>query len=228
MSTSVIRFLILTAALLTTCSAAPTKLTLAVSDSNGQSFGAVIVFAGQFAFEYGDSIKGAPLATYDLVAPGWTDQGGQKISLEQARAWAADSKQRALASLGKVTDPGQKAFTEMLLDPIFKVTADESQIQLDSQYLGYTVSEPLPVETEMMQAYFAYDELNAYRKAMVLRRAPPFTQLSVSRILKERTMLPGRIVMELRTPRGEVQVVTDLHWSSLTTEELAEFQPSRS
>lgn len=228
MPTSFIRFLILAAVFLTTSSAAPSKLILAVTDSNGQSFGGVIVFDGQFAFEYGDGINGVPLATYDLVAPAWTDQGGQKISLEQAKAWAADSKQRALASLGKVTDPGQKAFTEMLLDPIFKITADENQIQLDSQYLEYTASEPLPVETKMMQAYFAYDELNAYRKAMVLRRAPPFPQLSVSGLLKDKAMFPGRLVMELHTPRGEVQVVTTLRWAPLTPEELTEFQKPRS
>ena len=142
--------------------------------------------------------------------------------------YSQSQKLRALASLGKVTDLGQKAFTEMLLNPTFTITAGDKQIQLDSEYLTYTASDALPVESGLMEAFFAYDELNAYRKAMVIRRTPPFPQLVVSGILKDKAMIPGRLVMEFRTPHGEVQVVTTLSWMPLTPEELAEFKQPRS
>ncbi len=225
MSTLVIRLLLLATALFTTCGAAPTKLTLSVTDSNGQSLGAVIVFDGQQAFEYGPNIEGAPLATYNLATPGWTEANGQKVSLEQAKAWAAASKQRALGSIGRVTDPGQRAFTEMLLNPTFSVAADAKQVRLFSPpYLSYSASEALSLEPAAAQAFYAYDELNAYRKAMVLRQAPPFAQLTVTGILQDKGFFPGKLVMQLTTPNGAVEVVTSMNWAPLTPEEAAVFE----
>lgn len=223
------RFLLLAGALLATCAAMPSKLTLTVSDSNGQTFGAVVVFDGQSAFEYDDSgIQGPPLVTYDLSESSWTERDGRKITLDQARQWAANSRQRALASLQQISDPGRKAFTGMLLNPSFHILADANSIRLESQFLVYVAAGSLSLPDAELKAFFAYDELNAYRKAMVMRQAPPFPQLFVSGTLKKHGFLPQRLTMLLRPAGVEVRVETTLHWSGLSEDELAELERNKS
>jgi hypothetical protein len=207
-------------AVLTAAQAAPTKLTLSVAAGNGPVTTTILVFDGSKAWEFGPAVEGSPAATYDLHAPSWTEANDGQITLEKARAWAGDSKQRALASLGRVSDPDQKAFTALLLEPRFEVSQEGGTLRLDSHFITYVANEPLAISEELRADYFKYDELNAYRKAMIIRRTPPFVQLSVASILQQHALVPGHLVMTLRTPGGTIEVVTRAQLGELSSAEL--------
>jgi len=208
----------------TTSYAAEVKLVFSISDSNGQKFGANVVFEGEKALEYGEAIQGPPDATFDLIQNAWSEANGVRITRDQVIEWAESTKQRSLASLTKVEDPDYRAFVEWLINPAFALSEEGGVLQWDSRFLTYTASGPLVMDASMKRALFAYDELNAYRKAMVLRKAPPFPHLFVSRALKDRNMFPGTLVMNLRTPNGEVKVVTTISLVALTSLERAEIE----
>lgn len=208
-----------------TSNAAPLKLSLVMTDSNDNSFGAQIVFDEQYAFEYGVELSDRPGATFDLAANTWTDGGsGTRITLAQAEAWAEASRTKSRRTIEQMTDPGEKAFTEELLWPKFVVSNSEGTIHLKSHSLSYSASEPLQIESVMRNQIFAYDVLNAYRKAMVLGRTPPFPQLELTRILREKGFFPGLLTMDLTTPNGTVRVTIRYSVSALTPDEEAKIK----
>lgn len=189
--------------------AAPWKLVITVSDSNGGSFGANLVFDGNIVSEFGPDASTAPLATYNLLSHEWVEGGsGQRVTLAQAREWAEETKARSLVSMERLTDVLQRAFLQELLAPSFAVSESADGIQLKSRFLNYAASEFLAISNEVKKQIYAFDELNAFRKAMVLRQMPPFTQLEVTRVLREKGVIPSLLVTEITTPNGSVRVTT--------------------
>lgn len=213
-------FTVLCAFVGTLAKAEPIKLVIDVSDSNGGSFRAHIVFVGDLAFEYGPVLTASPDATFELVSDSWIEgDSGTRITLAQAQEWAEASRIKARASLDRVTDPGQRAFAEELLSPSFVISKAPGRLHLKSRFLGYSASEPLEIPTTIRRQIFAFDVLNAFRKAMVLRQTPPFVQLEVTRVLREEAFLPGLLVTDITTPNGSVRVTIRYSISSLTPEE---------
>ncbi len=198
-----------------------TKLMISVSDPSGRQLVANAVFDGDRVLEFGPEISAAPLAVFDLSSPAWTEtETGKRITLDQARAWASNSKAGAESSLARVTDPDQRAFVQSLLTPEFVVSKSGDGVTLKSRFLNYTASAPLTLNGDLKKRLLVYDTLHAYRKAMAPRQLPPFTQLEVCRLLADNEIYPGQLVMELTTPNGTVRVSTSYEVSSLTEEEL--------
>lgn len=198
---------------------APWRLAITVSDSNGGTFGASLVFDGNIVSEFGPDPSTAPLATFNLASREWVEGGsGQRVTLAQAREWAEKSKARALVSMERMTDALERAFLQALLAPSFEVSESAGEIQLKSRFLRYTASEPLAISKDVKKQIYAFDELNAFRKAMVLRQTP-FMQLEVTRLLREKGVLPGLLVAEITTPNGNVRVMTRYTVIELSQEE---------
>lgn len=205
--------------------AAPLKLSLVMSDSNGNSFGAQIVFDEGYAYEYGVELSDQPYTIFDLAANSWTDgESANRITLSQAQAWAEASRTKSRKTIEQITDPSERAFTEELLWPTFAVSSSLETIHLKSHSISYSASEPLQIDSATRNQIFAYDVLNAYRKAMVLRKAPPFPQLEVTRILREKGVFPGLLTMDLSTPNGSVRVTIRYSLSALTPDEEAKIK----
>ena len=202
--------------------AAPVKLAITVTDPSGDTLGANIVFTDAVAYEYGPEITPVPLATFNLTAPGWSEsRSGKHVTLAQARDWAATSKTQALASMDRLTNADQRAFLQGLLSPQFEVGETTAGIELKSRFVQYTASEPLELGADLKRQIAQFDELNAYRKAMQPRQPPPFTQLEVARVLREKDLYPGLLVMTLTTPNGTVRVSIRYEVLPLTSEEHA-------
>lgn len=206
----------------TMAKAAPLKLAMTVSDSNGSFFMANLVFDGDTVLEYGPDLSGNPVAEFDLASNSWSEsESGARITLAQAREWAEESRTRARSSMERMAHAGQRTFMEELISPSFVTSRSAGGIHLKSRFLRYTASEPLEVDAIIRERFFAFDVLNAYRKAMVLRQTPPFTQLAVARILREEAIMPGLLVTDITTPNGSVRVTTRYRVSALTPEEKA-------
>ena len=216
---------ILCATMVTIAKAAPLKLAITISDSNGSSFTANIVFHGDRALEYGPELSASPDASFDLASDSWTEgESGTRITLAQAREWAEVSRTKARGSMERMSNSDQRAFIEDLLSPSFIVTKSAGRVHLKSRFLNYTASEALEVDSMTMKQIFAFDVLNAYRKAMVLRQTPPFTQLEVTRVLSEEAIIPGLLVTDITTPKGSVRVTIRYSVSALTPEEEAKMR----
>lgn len=225
---TIIRLCLVASLLSAAVSGEPWRLVMTVEDNAGNVLGANIIFDADKAYEYGPEITETPDAVFDLGRQEWIDIGSsRRITLASAQAWAEVSKSRTLASLGQAPDPDTRAFAQSLIQPEFVITESPSALVLKSRFLSYTASAPLPLNPGQLRALWAYDELNAYRKAMGQRQMPPFTQLKVTQILKEKGMYPGSLVMTITTPNGSVEAVITYSLTVLAPAELALFERAR-
>jgi hypothetical protein len=205
--------------------AAPMRLAVTVSDSQGAEISANVIFDGQVVYEYGPNAAAGPIARFDLASPGWTDlTTGQAITLDQAKQWAQQSRQQTQTTLQRIPDANQRAFVGEMLEPNLAISRGGGTIRLRGQFISYAVSSPIVTSAEMLRLLFAYEELNAYRKAIVTRQAPPFLQLEVGRVAREEGMFPGRIVTDITTPAGTVTVTSVSVLTELTQSEEEAFR----
>ncbi len=170
-------------------------------------------------FEPGDETKVA--AVYDLVAMSWQEfDPPRKVTMADCESWGKATTEISRKSLSKSSDPELTRFVKSLLDPQFDVTSSEDAITLANDVLTYRISNPMPLDSHQRQRFFAYDRLNAYRKAMTDRKLPPFPQLAVDDELEHRQFAPGTIKLTIATPTGDVDLKVNIRVVDMTDSEV--------
>jgi len=190
--------------------------------SEGQETKFTIYFFGKHAVEFADGVDSKPVVIYDLGADSWREMSpARSVKLSDCEAWAKASAERSRASLTKVKDADLRRFLEGMLDPKFVVTAEKGRLQMVSDVLRYDVRSKQSPPKAQRDLLYAYDRLNAYRKAMQERKFPPFAQLAVTKELSAREMWPSAMTMEVSPPKGKVRLQVNTEVQALTTEERA-------
>lgn len=192
-------------------------ITLAAGE---QSFQFTTLFYDRFAVELDPDDHEKVVAVYDLDALSWRDNRlGRTVTIEECESWASASAARSRRSLSQAGDANLQRFIELSLEPTFEVATEGDGIRLSNAILTYRVSNPLPLNARQCKRFFSYDRLNAYRKAMVERKLPPYPQLAVDDALEERGFAPGRIEVVVATPGGDIALTIRIDKADLTEAE---------
>ncbi len=179
-----------------------------------------IFFSSHYAVEFELIDPEMPAAVYDLDAMSWRQFSPPRtITLKNCEVWQKANSESLQETLAKFSDPKLKRFIELTLEPRFETTRDEDTIELKNEAMRYRMSDPIPLDADQRKHFFAYDRLNAYRKAMVDRKLPPAAQLAVDSELERQDFVPGITELTVQTARGEVQMNMKVRVERLNAEE---------
>jgi hypothetical protein len=193
------------------------EITLHVGDD---SYRFDTYFQDEYAVELDANNESRVAAIYNLTDGSWRDANtGQEITLQTCEQWARASSEMSRKSLAQATDTNLKRFVELSLEPKFEVIEGNGEITLQNDVLMYRVSNPVPLSELQRQRFFAYDRLNAYRKAMTERKLPPFPQLAVDDEIERLEFVPGQIDVEIVTPSGDIEMTIELRIADLSDAE---------
>lgn len=133
---------------------------------------------------------------FDLKNQRWQHADSKQwVSLAQCEAWAQQSKDKSSKSAASIPEK-IRPFVEWSLNPKFTVEVKDSAITLTSGQVDYAIT---ATKTDRdLTDYFRYARLNAYKKAMIARKLPPFAELKVLEELERRKVMPKS--MEVRIP----------------------------
>jgi hypothetical protein len=188
--------------------------------SGDQEFSATIYFVEHFALEFADGFAAEPTVTYDLRKMTWRDSSTlTTVNLSECEAWAKANAEKSKASLAKVSDPKTRQLAETMYEPSFKITAENGMLTLANDLLKYEIRSVQTIPEAQRNRLFAYDTLNAYRKAMVVQKLPPFPQLAVTKELKARGMVPNEMVFVVTGINSTLRVTVDLQIKPLSLDE---------
>jgi hypothetical protein len=145
---------------------------------------------------------------FNLKDMSWLDgTTGKWISLDQCKAWAAQSKEKSLAS-ANAAPVQMRPFLLWSLDPTFKVINSDGTLRLTSGQVDYLI------EGEASKAdvggYFRYAVLNAYKKAMTERKLPPFSELRAIDEMKALGHIPRRISVKIPGVQGAPELEIEI------------------
>jgi len=199
---------------------------LSVSAKAGRDeFVADLHFVDRRAVEYAGGKSIEPVAVYDLSAMSWKDmKTGKTITLADCEAWAAASRKRSEDSLTKSGDAKFRSFFQAMLAPNFQVKQDARKLVLSNEHFRYEVRETQEVAAPRRAAIYAYDRLNAYRKAMIERKVPPFAQLSVTNEIAARQLMPSEMKVRITSATGSVNFQVQMKVSPLSVKEREQAQ----
>jgi hypothetical protein len=196
------------------------KLNTAVTAGGQELFAATIFFVGHYAVEFTGESESEPLVIYNLHDMSWRDIPQRRtVRISDCKAWAKASAERSRATLAKAPDPGFRRFVEAMLNPQFTAAMKNDKLTLTNDVVKYEIESTQNVSKARLAKFFAYDILNAYRKAMVDRKLPPFPQLAVDEELKARGMAPNEMNITITTPQAAVRLRATVHVNPLAAEE---------
>lgn len=166
-----------------------------------------IYFCSHYALEF-DGPELASVATlYDLTGRWWQDASSPlKVLWQDCEAWAKASADRSQKSLAASKDENLNKFMRQMIDPQFNVTGDADVVTLGNDFLSYRATNPLKLDAKQREAFFAFDRINSYHKAMTERKVPPTPQLAFDDAMEKREFAPGKIEFTLTTPNGKMEV----------------------
>lgn len=145
---------------------------------------------------------------FNLKQMSWLDARTDKwITLAQCKEWAEQSKARTLKSADSA--PAQiRPFLIWSLEPSFKVTKSNDTLRLTSGQVDYFISGT--ASKTNTDAYFRYAVLNAYKKAIVEKKLPPYSELKAIEEMKTLGRIPGTINVTMpgipRSPSIEMNI----------------------
>jgi hypothetical protein len=181
---------------------------------------AEIYFHGTSAVEFEDTVDGKPAVIYDLTDGSWRDFSPPRVVTQaDYEAWGKASFERTKASAAKAVSVDLRQFIEETLEPKFTVTAEENRLLLAGKILHYDIRTTAAFDKAKRERFYAYDKINAYRKAMIDRKLPPFAQLAVSRELATRDVTPTEMKVEIRTPQQTIRLETKIEVIELSAAE---------
>lgn len=160
---------------------------------------------------------------FDLARQSWKDlESNQTTLFTVCEAWVQASIKRTRTSLATTKDAAVKHFVETILEPNLQVSLDtQGVLTLENDVVVYKITSSQELSAEMLERYFAYERMNACRKAMVQKTIPPTTQYEMLDELKQRSMYPNEIhlTMTLKdvTTTEITSTIADMTNSELAT-----------
>ncbi|MBM4034650.1 MAG: hypothetical protein FJ291_23140 [Planctomycetes bacterium] len=184
-----------------------------------------VYFLGRHVFEFEGDADGELVAVYDLDKEMWHEvRKGEAVDMAEVREWLKQSEERTAKSAANPrVSADVKRLTKAMVQPDFEVSASGNSLTLKNEFVTYQVT-GVPIATEGKIALFAWDRLNAYRKAMVERKLPPHSQLAVTGELEKRRLFPAQMVLALSLPSGSASFTMRLEVLPLSAEERAKIK----
>lgn len=187
-------------------------------------------FVGDRVVEFDDETK-KPTVMFDMQKKSWKEfESGKNVTIKDAEAWATASLKRSserIEQLKKERADLQAALRliEFTFDPKFDIQEKDDTLILDSEMMRYEIRNNKAVSDNIRSRIFAYDKLNAYRKAMVQRKLAPLVQLEVDRIMAEKDYFPAELSMTLtvvdeKGDENKIALIMKMSFSPLSDEEL--------
>jgi hypothetical protein len=166
-----------------------------------QTLNFFLFFESHYAVEFGNKGHEKLVVVYDLDSKSWTDFDPPRIVRKtDYEEWFRRSEEKSRKSLASTTDVELKKFASAMLDPKFKESSSQDSITLENDVVKYEFSKPISLSDSQRKRFFEYDRLNAYRKAILERKFPPFAQVAVDDVLESRKFVPSLSVMSIRPP----------------------------
>jgi len=188
---------------------------LVSATATAREFKIVVEATGQEPVEVMLDIEGDQATTttagevekFNLKDMTWLhDETNQWVPLAKCKAWAEDSREKAKTSKAQAP-PAVRAFLAWLLNLTFEVENEGGKLQLTSGQVDYVV-EGVAAKSDL-DAYYRYAELNAYKKALVLRKLPPFAELAAIAEMKKLGHVPAKITVTMPgVPDGPTVTMT--------------------
>lgn len=177
-----------------------------------------LLFISRHAVEL--DAENAPSALFDLDNQTWREIDSKTlVKLEEAEQWARNSAEKTRASLDKVQDPEIRRFVESLLEPKFSIEEEGKTLTLKNEFLTYRIPDGEKLNETQSKAFFAYDKLNALRKAYNQRKLPPYPQLAVTKELESRSLLPKTIEFSMKTKAASQNLKISIARGDLSPED---------
>lgn len=199
----------------------PFRMDMEIAFSGGVSAGSVFFLDHKaIAFDPQDDSKIETI--FDLGSMMWIHfSPRQENYLLDCQRWAKASEKLSREGLKKSDDEFINEMVRATLDPDFEVSETDSALTLRNEFMNYEISNPLPMEESQMDLYFKFEELNAYHKSMTDKKLLPFPQLAVGAELRARRMVPGRIVLVMKTRKSEIRGESKISIGAMTGEEVS-------
>jgi len=110
------------------------------------------------------------------------------------------SADKTKATIKDSNDSSVIKLVSVFIDPNYSVKVNGSkEIIISNDYLEYIVEDYYELSSGQNKLVFAYDVLAAYQKAIHNKRVPPFPQIELSKILKEKSILPKTLTATIKT-----------------------------
>lgn len=178
-----------------------------------------VFFIGDSAVEMDPEAPGSAAAIYDLKNLSWYDVAKKKTTtIADCEKWAESSLKRSQLSLRKLNDTQQRVFLSALYVPRFTPEMVKNELVLKNDAVEYRIANPEKHPANQRNRYFAYDRLNAYRKAFI-NKAPPFAQLELDKALQAREIFPTVMSATIKAPYSEIRLDCKMKVVDLTAEE---------
>jgi hypothetical protein len=178
-----------------------------------------VFFVGDSAVEMDPEAMDSAAAIYDLKNLSWYDVEKKKTTtIADCEKWAESSLKRSQLSLRKLEDAQERAFLSALYVPRFTPEMEKDELVLKNDAVEYRIVSTDKHPANQRNRYFAYDRLNAYRKALV-NKAPPFAQLEVDKVLQAREVFPTVMSATIKAPYSEIRLDCKMKVVDLTAEE---------
>jgi hypothetical protein len=133
---------------------------------------------------------------FDLKNQRWQhEETKQWVTLAECESWAKQSKEKSENSSIEVPDE-IRTFINWSLDPKFEINSSEGKLELISGQVDYRIE--VEKSDRDYTNFYRYAKLNAYKKAMTLRKVLPFAELATLQELEKRKLFPKS--MEIKIP----------------------------
>jgi hypothetical protein len=145
---------------------------------------------------------------FNLKEMSWLDERtNQWVTAAQCKEWSEQSKAKSLQST--VTAPARvRSFVMWSLDPTFRVEKSNGTLRLTSGHVDYVIEGEASMTG--VDGYYRYAIVNAYKKAIVEKKLPPFSELKAIEEMKALGYVPRKISIAIPAIQGsptfEIQI----------------------
>ena len=155
---------------------------------------------GEMQLQVGDATATATAdgatESFNLKDMSWFDSESNRwMTIPDCLALLEQSKARTMKSM-ESAPAHVRPFVQWLMEPSFTVERSKDSLRLLSGHIDYVIAGE--ASRTSVEAYFRYAVLNAYKKAVVLRKLPPYPELRAIQEMKTLGYIPR--VMSIAMP----------------------------
>jgi len=144
--------------------------------------------------DFATATVGDEKEVFNLKQMSWLDTTNGWVTLEHCKKWVEQSKTKSKKGIDSAPEH-LRAFLVWSLSPTFNVEKSNSNLRLTSGQVDYIIEGK--VTSDNVDGYFRYAALNAYKKAMVEKKLPPFSELKAIDEMKKLGHIPRTITVTM-------------------------------
>ena len=173
--------------------------------NNGASLSKTdVIFKDNYAYQVvDDSIN----AIFNLAEMWYLEPSANKtITLSSCEDFFQQGKEKTKSSIAASNDTSIINFVNALINPSYKLKEDSNGIIIWNDYFQYIIKDYDKLSEDQNNLIYSYDILAAYQKAIINPKLPPFPQIELSKILKQKKILPRSITVNMKMKTNEISM----------------------